>query len=225
MRTLLVPPPLAAGAVEITGPEAHHGRNVLRLAPGDRLRLCDGDGRDAIATVEAVERARILCTCGESLLHPPGAGAELRVAVAPPKAARWDRLVRQLTELGVGTIHPLQTARGERAPAGKRARRVAAEALKQCGRVRMPRLGPMWDISALLARPERCILCAPDGRAAHPSPPSATVLVIGPAGGFDPVEEEMLSGCERVRLSAGILRSETAAVAAVAVWLNAWERA
>jgi len=220
-----VPAPLASGDLTIDGDEAHHALRVLRVKPGEKVRLADGDGRSAAAeVVEAGKRLRLRVDAVESL--PAGRCAELAVAVAPPKGDRWTDLVRGLTELGVGSILPLRCARGERLPASlERARRVAGEALKQSRRAWLPRLGPAIDVAGLASGGTRLIIGDPAGGPPRPGRPCPTTLVIGPEGGLDAAELAALdaAGAERVRLAGPVLRIETAALAASAVWASAWE--
>jgi 16S rRNA (uracil1498-N3)-methyltransferase len=227
VRTLLAPAPLAAGALTLDADEAHHAKRVLRLRPGDRVRLADGAGCCAEASVVAIEPAMSLRV--ETVQRLPAERCrDLTVAVSPPKGDRWTDLVRGLTELGVGSILPLRCSRGEREPASlDRARRVAAEALKQSRRGWLPQLGPAVDIPALAVAGDRVIIGDPAGGPPTPGLPSPTTLVIGPEGGLTSEEIDMLvtAGAERVRLAGPILRIETAALAAAAVWTSAWEHA
>lgn len=225
MRTLLVAPPLRSGSVDIVGDEAHHGRSVLRLGEGDAVRLADGAGAVAEGVVRRVDRHAIVVEAGP-VDHPaPGPAQDLTVAVAAPKGDRFTDLVRGLTELGVGAILPLVCERGERIPGLDRAQRVAAEALKQCHRPILPRIGPVADFSTLKGLPGRRIVLDPAGAPAQPGDPSPTVLIIGPEGGFTYDERQALlaGGAVAVRLATPILRIETAALAAAAVWSAAWE--
>lgn len=225
MRTLLVAPPLRPGRVVVDGDEAHHGRTVLRLQAGEAVRLADGAGRAGPAVVAAVGRHEIACDLTAVETVADGPAAELTVVFAAPKGDRFTDLVRGLTELGVGAIRPLACTRGERVPALDRAQRVAAEALKQCRRGRLPAIGPVADFSTLRALGARRIVLDREGVVANPGRPGPTVLIIGPEGGFAPEERQELLAmpCEPVRLAAPVLRIETAALAAAAVWAAAWE--
>jgi 16S rRNA (uracil1498-N3)-methyltransferase len=225
MRTLLVPAPLAAGEVVVEGDEAHHGRSVLRLAPGEALRLADGAGRAGVGVVAAVERHRLVVTLARVDLLGDDPATLLTVAVAAPKGDRFGDLVRGLTELGVGAILPLACARGERLPTLDRAARIAAEALKQCRRARLPTLGPVVEIPTLAGLSGQRIVLDRTGGCAQPGPPIPTVLIIGPEGGFTDDERRALrdGGVASVRLAGPVLRIETAALAAAAVWTAAWE--
>lgn len=226
LRTLLAPAPLGAGRLRLEGDEVRHALAVLRLEPGDAVRLADGAGLQATARLSAAGRGWLDLDC-----DPPGpvadpAASAITVALAPPKGDRLGDVVRGLTELGVGAILPLACERGERMPHDLgRCERIAREALKQCRRGCLPRLGPVVGIPDLRGLGGRLILLDRAGRAAVPGAPRPTVLVIGPEGGFTDAESGELGrmGAEAVRLAGPILRIETAAVAAAAVWAAAWE--
>ena len=227
MRTLLLPAPLIPGDHRITDDEAHHALSVLRITPGDALRVADGAGREGDAVVTAVERKALTVRIA-SIRDLPSSPAELlTVVVALPKGDRAGDLVRGLTEFGVGAIVPLRCNRGLRDAAPARLERIAAEALKQCRRARLPRLGPGIDIAGLAAVPAPVFVCDRAGGAPMPGSPRPTTLVIGPEGGLDDGELAVLraAGVRPVRLAGTILRIETAALAAAAVWTTAWETA
>ena len=225
VRTLLVPSPLRAGELLLTGDEAHHARSVLRLAAGDAVRLADGAGAAADAVIQAVTKHGIQLLVAAPLVQEDCPAALLTVAVAPPKGDRWGDLVRQLTELGVGAILPLATARGERLPGNpERTARIAAEALKQCRRAHLPRLVPATDIPALVHSGAALTVLDRSGLPAAPGTPRPLTLVIGPEGGFtsDELATLQAAGAATVRLASPVLRIETAALAAAAVWSAAW---
>jgi 16S rRNA (uracil1498-N3)-methyltransferase len=226
MRTLLVADPLAVGEVEIAGEEAHHGLHVLRLRLGDQLRLADGRGRIGNGTVVVVGRQQLRVAVATVETLEDGPAALLTVVCAAPKGDRFDDLVRGLTELGVGRILPLRCSRSERIPAAlDRQRRVAGEALKQCRRARLPVLGPVVDIPTLAAWPEPLIILDRDGAPPRAGAPTATTLVVGPEGGLTAEEVATLvaAGAQSMRVAGHVLRIETAALAATAVWTAAWE--
>lgn len=226
MRTLLVAPPVTVGLMMVDGDEAHHGRTVLRLKPGDDLRLADAAGVAGVGTVHAVERHAVLVQITSVEAVPEPAAAILTVAVAPPKGDRLGDLVRGLTELGVGSIRFLQCERGERLPGNlDRLQRIAGEALKQSRRGRLPQIGPQVDIPGLAGLGGRLIVLDRSGAAPDAGSPQPTTLVIGPEGGLTTGELAALNamGAASVRLAGPILRIETAALAATAVWACAWE--
>ena len=226
LRTLLVPAPLAAGPLVIEDDEAHHGISVLRLREGDALRVADGAGLRGEATVTAVERRRIHLVV-EGVHAPAEPRASLvTVALAAPKGDRAGDAVRALTELGVGAIWFVACERGEREPSLERMGRIAREALKQCRRARLPVLRVGVPVAELAALGPTLRLMDPAGGAAWPGEPAPAVLAVGPEGGFTDGERSTIlaGGGVAVRLAAPILRIETAACAAAAVWAAAWDR-
>lgn len=226
MRTLLVNPPVVVGMMLVDGDEAHHGRSVLRLGPGDEIRLADGAGGAGTGTVQSVERHAIVVQVAVLETVPRLAAELLTVAVAPPKGDRLGDLVRGLTELGVGCIRFLTCERGERLPGNlDRLHRIAGEALKQCRRGRLPQIGPQVDIPGLAVLGGRLIVLDRSGAAPGTGSPQPTTLVIGPEGGLTTDELAALNamGATSVRLAGPVLRIETAALAATAVWASAWE--
>jgi len=226
MRTLLVNPPVVVGLMMVGEDEAHHGRTVLRLRPGDDIRLADGAGGAGTGTVQTVERHAILVQIAAVEVVPTQPAELLTIAVAPPKGDRLGDLVRGLTELGVGSIRFLQCERAERLPGNlDRLQRIAGEALKQCRRGRLPQIGPEVDIPGLAGLGGRLIVLDRSGSAPDSGSPQPTTLVIGPEGGLTTDELATLNamGAASVRLAGSILRIETAALAAAAVWACTWE--
>ena len=228
MRTLLVQAPVQTGEAEVDGDEAHHARAVLRLKVGDEVRVADGAGRAGVAVVSGIGR-EALClevTAVEELV--PDRAALITVAVAAPKGDRLADLVRGLTELGVGAIQLLQTERGERLPGNpERLRRIAAEALKQCRRSHLPEIRPSCTITALAASGALLRVLDRAGAPPRTGAPAPVTLVVGPEGGLTVAElaELAAAGAVAMRLAGPILRIETAALAAAAVWAAAWESA
>ncbi|MBA2479812.1 MAG: 16S rRNA (uracil(1498)-N(3))-methyltransferase [Planctomycetes bacterium] len=225
LRTLLLPGPLKSGTVIVEGDEAHHGRVVLRLRPGEDIRVADGAGWCASAVVTGVGREALEIEVSAIEAVPEGPAALLGVVCAVPKGDRFADLVRGLSELGVGSFQPLVCERGERPPANlDRQRRIATEAIKQSRRSRTMEIHQPIDVQTVARSTGPRIICDPAGVPAVPGPPVATTLVIGPEGGFtDEEREALVAGGRSVRLASTILRIETAALAASAVWVAAWE--
>ena len=233
LRTLLAPD-LHVGEIEISGDEAHHGLRVLRLHVGDVVRVADGSGHEAVATVNFTGRHHLRVDVGTINLMSRSSMAELTVAVSPPKGDRWSDTIRALTELGVGCIRPLRCERGATMLPAEgsdlRNLRVATEALKQCRRGWLPELQAPIDIDSLacIASSNSANVIFGDlfGDRAYPSdPPWRTIIAIGPEGGLSDRERSLLikSGAKAVRLASAVLRIETAAVSAAAIWSSSWE--
>lgn len=240
-RLFVQPDTLAAGSRVVEGADYRYLFRVRRLRAGSRVVLFDGAGREAEATVAAVEADR-----GMLMVEPPcqveaAPGCRLVVMPALIKGERMDWCVQKLVELGVSEIAPVQTARTVVKLTGERARRrhrrfedIARDAARQCGRASLPVIREIADLDTALAFvtdiPLKLIPWTRERgqslRAAlpHPLPPAACVL-IGPEGGFEPAEVERArsAGFLPVGLGSHILRAETAAMAVAAVFALATE--
>jgi 16S rRNA (uracil1498-N3)-methyltransferase len=195
-------------APQITDDDRHH-LAVLRVRAGDSITVSDGAGRWRRArfgpTVDPV---------GEVTLVRRSAPT-ITVAFAPVKGDRPEWVVQKLTELGVDRIVVMETERsvvrwrGERATAQTaRLRRISREAAMQSRQCYLPEVVPPLGFTEALALRGAC-LAQRDGR---PPDLDCPVVLVGPEGGWS--DRELAADLPRVRLSASVLRSETAAVAA-----------
>lgn len=230
-------PEAAPGArVSFPEPAAHHAREVLRLRAGDTVRVFDGAGQEWEALLDSVTRRGVQAHVGASVLPRPESPLAVSLAMAALRGDRMELVVQKATELGVAAIRPLVTARTDSAarPAlhgtrQERWERVASGAAEQSGRATVPRLLPTTTLAAFLAEAvpgRRLIFLEAPGVASlcrDPRPSEATLL-IGPPGGFDPreVEQACAAGFEPVGLGPRVLRSETAAIAALTVSQVLW---
>lgn len=232
-------PDAAPGArLELPEHAAHHAREVLRLRAGAAVRVFDGAGAEFEAVLDEVSRRSV----GARVLNKAPARAEsplrLVLALAPLKGDGMELAIQKATELGVAEVWPVVTFRTDAAarPALRGSRderwsRVASGASAQCGRAVVPHLAPTTTVPGLVARPfdgDRVVLLETEG---HPPLPAlerpaggAMLLLVGPAGGFEPQEAECLgaAGFRAASLGPRILRAETAAVAAVAIAQACW---
>jgi len=210
---------------------AAHVARVLRLRAGDAVSLFNGDGRDYPAELVAVGprevRARVL-EARENRSEPP-----LRIVLAQSLARgeKMDWIVQKATELGVGAIVPLVTARSEvkldEARAQKRLehwRAVAIGACEQSGRARVPEIVAVQPMRTWLDSLDRSVTrlaLLPEGelaaRALAP-PVHGLALTVGPEGGFDEADVALLhrAGFRGLALGPRVLRTETAGIAAIA---------
>ncbi|MFH5805661.1 RsmE family RNA methyltransferase [Alienimonas sp. DA493] len=220
------PPPLSAGPLTLAGPEAKHLTAVLRLGPGDAVELFDGEGARAAATVQAV-RGKGAKTAAELFCEDPvrtePPASPLTLAVAAPKGDRFRWLIEKATELGVARVVPLTCERSTVDPGGGKLDKLRATALaacKQCRRDRLPEIAEPVLFAAFLEQdvPKTLFHVSGDRFTAPPSGPHA--ILIGPEGGF--TEEEVkiaaAAGARVAALTTPILRTETAAIAAAAVF-------
>jgi 16S rRNA (uracil1498-N3)-methyltransferase len=224
--------PLTAGLVELDGTEAHHLGRVMRARPGDQVILFDGQGCEALAIIQQVDRDRIVLQTDELLEVDRELPVPLVLGVALPRGDRQKWLVEKLVELGVRTLVPLATERGVAQPTDKaldRLRRMVIEASKQCGRNRLMEIetsGTLDDFCQAHADYPRRLIAHPDqagngldkpGLAATPN--QATAAAVGPEGGFSPAEiqQAVQWGWQPTQLGTRILRVETAAMTLAAV--------
>ena len=227
---LYVEAPQRAGAtVECTASQANYLGNVLRLGVADKLLVFNGQEGEWLAEITAMKRGACLLTAREQV-RPQSAGPDIHYLFAPLKKARLDYMVQKATEMGVAALRPVMTRRtnAERVNV-ERMRANVVEAAEQCGILRLAevsepeKLGEVlrgWDASrALIFADEAAAVASPlEALAAVPRGPLA--LLIGPEGGFDPAERELLLSLPfvyAISLGPRVMRANTAAVAALAL--------
>ncbi|HHH36190.1 MAG TPA: 16S rRNA (uracil(1498)-N(3))-methyltransferase [Gammaproteobacteria bacterium] len=213
---------------------SRHLLRVLRLRPGDHLAVFDGEGREHEAVLVATPHKRARVALGAPRSAAAESPLEIVLAQGIARGERMDYALQKAVELGVSRIVPLFTRRSNVKLAGERlARRLAhwrgvvIHACEQCGRSRLPRLdAPValadWQPPAGL----RLVLApqAQAGPATLAPPEGPVVLAIGPEGGLSKDEFQYLQGLgfHPLRLGPRILRTETAAVAALAALQTLW---
>jgi 16S rRNA (uracil1498-N3)-methyltransferase len=201
------------GAPELDPDDRHHLGGVLRLRAGEVVTATDGRGgwRPCRYASGALE------VDGE-VVRAARPRPVLTVGFPPVKGERPEWAVQKLTELGIDRIIILTTERGVvRWDAGRaghhlaRLRTVIRQAVMQSRQIWVPELTGPEAAAALVLRPDVAI-AAPSG-----APPSLSVptVLVGPEGGWSPGEEATATAS--VRLGPGVLRTETAAVAAGAL--------
>ena len=220
--------------VTFTGNDAHHISRSLRMAAGERVTVCNGEGTEY--DCELTEflpdcvRARILSS-EPSRTEPP---FKATVYQALPKGEKLDSIIQKSVECGVSEIALFESERcivrikdGEKDKKGERRQRIALEAAKQCGRGVVPAVSAPTSYRAMLTRAASAdlkLFCyegegtEPLGRilASHPHPASVAVIV-GSEGGFSPEEADaaLAAGCVLTGLGKRILRCETAPLLAL----------
>ena len=229
---LFVAGPLSEGAaVVLDGGQAHYLGKVMRIVAGDTVVLCDDATGEWAARALAVSKRNVALTA-ETLLRPREQVPDFTLCAALLKKDRFDLVLEKACELGVRRIQPVVT---RRCVADKlnleRARAVLTEAAEQCARTALPELaGPVkletllkaWDAGrTLFFADEAGGEPAAAAFAAHSGP---AALIIGPEGGFDAAERAAIRALPQTRpisLGPRILRGETAAIAATALWMAA----
>ncbi len=238
-RLFVDAPLLAASGFEIEGPQANYLLNVLRLGAGDRVLVFNGRDGEWRASI-SLRGKRTCVLTPEALERPQEGGPDIDYLFAPLKRSRLDYMVQKATELGVARLRPVLTRRtnAERVNI-ERMRANVIEAAEQCGILRVPEVAEpvklekaiaAWDAArtlifcdeaAAIANPIVALeghMSAMNGLTPPATPPLA--VLIGPEGGFDAAEREMLLAKPftlAISLGPRIMRADTAAVAALAL--------
>lgn len=229
---------LEVGAsVTLRGEEAHHAVNVSRLRVGEQVQIGNGAGTLASAVVVATTPKTLTCEIQSVTTRRPEQPA-LVLVQSLAKGDRDERAVESSTEVGVDRIYPYQAHRSvsrwsaEKALKGQqRWQKLAREAAKQSLRHTIPEVGELLLLDALTAIGRENTLLVLEPTATHQLSELSSetlrtnadiVLLVGPEGGLDDAELNMLgeSGATFVRLGDTVLRTSTAGVAAISV-LNA----
>jgi 16S rRNA (uracil1498-N3)-methyltransferase len=225
---LYVEHPLGAGqCVPLTGPQAHYLFGVMRLGPGDGLALFNGrDGEWRARVAQAGKKGgALLCEAQTAPLRLP---PDVWLMFAPLKKARTDFIVEKAAELGVRRILPVATDfTGAERARRDRLQAHAVEAAEQCGGTYVPEVAEMAPLAGVLEGwdPARRILWCDEARVgmavALSGAPGPWAVLTGPEGGFSEAERARLAALPfvvPVSLGPRILRADTAAVAALALW-------
>ncbi|MFP7723456.1 16S rRNA (uracil(1498)-N(3))-methyltransferase [Lysobacter sp. A3-1-A15] len=218
---------------EVTLPEAAraHLARVLRLREGDACVLFNGDGRDWPARITSVGKREVRVRLGRPVAVDRESPLSITVVQGVARGEKMDLVLQKATELGVSGIVPVFSERSEvkldDARTAKRLahwRSVVGSACEQSGRGRVPAVSAPSDLAAGLANLEpggMRLLLDPDGPLSFGGMEApddrAFVLAVGPEGGWSPRDRAQLAaaGFCGVRLGPRILRTETAALAAV----------
>ena len=222
----------------LEGDRARYLGRVLRLRVGDDIRVFDGTGPEWTATIAAMTKSSATLSLGQRHEFTVESPLKVHLVQGISRGERMDYVVQRATELGVNRITPVLTEYGvvrldERRAAKRRHHweGVAASACEQCGRTRLPLIDtplPLnhWfgdkpsdaDVDLILAPG----VSTPLSRISAPQ--TRVCLLIGPEGGFSETEYEdaEVAGLQPVSLGPRILRTETAAAAALAVIQANW---
>jgi len=223
----------AGAALELPPETAAHVAKVLRARVGDGLILFNGDGREFSATIESVRGARVRASVGPGTFVDRESALAVTLVQSVPRGDRMDFIVQKATELGVARIVPTLSQRSvvrldARQSEAKAThwRAVVVSACEQCGRNRVPAVEEprqLIDYLGAAAGGGTRLVLEPDADADTVTRDVAgsVEIAIGPEGGFAPDELEAfhLAGFKRVRFGPRILRTETAAIAAL-TWLQ-----
>lgn len=219
---------------------AHHAARVLRLAEGAPVTLFDGQGGEFEARITRLDRNEVRVKTGAHLDIERESPLEILLVQGLSSGERMDFTLQKAVELGVAAIQPVATERSVVKLRDERAARrtehwqnLVISACEQCGRNRVPPVAAVQDLGDWLAQlpppaqQERRLLMSPQAETTlrQLAPGGArVVLLAGPEGGLAPgeVQVTVARGFVPVRLGPRVLRTETAALAALAAIQSLW---
>lgn len=227
---LFVTDPITEGAaVALEGNAAHYLNRVMRVTAGDAVILCDDVTGEWACTVAEVSKRSIIVEAAHKLREREDV-PDFWLVPALLKKDRFDLVLEKATELGVRSVHPVITRRcvADKLNA-ERARTIVTEAAEQCARTALPIMHEPAKLDQLLRDwPAERTLFFADELGGTPAAATFKVksgpaaLLIGPEGGFDDAERDAIRSLPQacpITLGPRILRGETAAIAAAAIWM------
>jgi len=231
-------PALAGREIPLPEAVAHHAIRVVRLATGESLTLFDGTGGEYPATLLRADRDGAVVRVDARLDVERETSLAVTLAQAIAANDAMDYAIRKAVELGVAAIQPLVTERSAPLPAGERGERgerrlahwrgIVVAACEQCGRNRVPDVAAPAALAGWLGKWKGAgVVLAPGASTPLASRPPAVApiaLAVGPEGGFTERELDAArsAGFACVALGPRVLRTETAAVAGLAVMQALW---
>jgi len=221
--------------IVISGREAHHILDVMRLKKSDEVTTFDGSGKEYRGFIKDVSRGRLTVEITDVRDGVSVKGARLSLIQAIPKKDKMDYIVEKATEIGVHSVIPVSCERAipvwdsaKRKAHVERWRKIAREAAKQCGRADIPAVGDIKDF-LIAVKDERSrglrLIATLSGESLNIKDVvtgfkgKAVLVAIGPEGDFTPAEVAAAknTGFKAVSLGENILKSDTAALAALAI--------
>lgn len=221
--------------ISIGGREAHHILDVMRLKISDEVVVFDGKGKEYAGKVTQIGRKSLVLHVVKVRDISQEKKYSITLIQAIPKKNKMDYIVEKATELGVDTIIPVVTARTipdwdetKRSDVVLRWQKISKEASKQCGRVTLPQVKPLSGLEEAIKNSNGYalkLMAALAGEtvklknALKGCPEGMIAVAIGPEGDFTPEEIRMAakSGFKTVDLGPRVLKSDTAALAVLAI--------
>lgn len=234
---LFIPQPIPQhGRLEIDGEQAHYLSRVLRMKPGGELSVFDGSGDEFAAVIVEIRKSSVVLRAGELLQNDVESRLVVRLIQGISRGERMDFVVQKATELGVQEIRPVLTqysvVKLDPERAGRRVqhwRKIARSACEQCGRNRVPLIAEPVRLFEYLSREADadCRLVLEPGATTRLRDLAAATtidLLVGPEGGISDheIDDAARVGFVSVSMGPRILRSETAALTALALVQGRW---
>ena len=218
------------GSVTLDDGQSHYLLHVLRAKTGDRVLLFNGRDGEWQGEIASASKRGVAIALG-TRTAPQADVPDVSLVFAPVKKTPSDYLVQKATELGARKLQPVFTRRTIVTRLNQeRLKANAVEAAEQSERLSVPEIGEAMALEKLLdcwPRARRIFFCdeagnaKPLAQAAREAGEGPAAILTGPEGGFDPSEREILRACAfvtPVTLGPRILRADTAALAALAIW-------
>jgi 16S rRNA (uracil1498-N3)-methyltransferase len=235
---LYVPEVTASGeVVMVTGQTAHHVMQVLRLRPGASIRLFNGHGPEWDAVLLESKRSEICLEVGTPVEAIAASTLSITLAQGIARNDRMDFILQKAVELGVSSIQPLWMQRCQSRIRDARLEKrmqhwqgVIISACEQCGRSTLAELYNPENYTGWISKlnPSSLgLMLQPESTQVLndlPPPERDIVALVGPEGGLTPEEQRLaeISGFTGIRLGQRILRTETAALSALAGMHTLW---
>ena len=237
MPRFYIPFALISGhTIALPDASAHHAARVLRLALNDAIILFDGSGQEWDARICHIDKRTVEVSVGAARSVSRESALQITLAQGISSGERMDYTLQKAVELGVYAIQPIACARSVVKLSGERADKRLAHwhnliiaACEQSGRNIVPDVHPINSLPGWVIQAEAPLklMFAPDAEhSLHtlPRPTHAVLILAGPEGGFAPDETAaaLAAGFTPIRLGPRILRTETAALAALAAMQTLW---
>ena len=229
-KFFVLPEKVRDNKILIDTDDVNHITRVLRLGEGDELLVCDSRGTDYEAKISEISDKSIICDIISENKSKTEADLELTLYQGIPKGYKMDLIIQKTTELGISKIVPVEMQscvvklENRKAEEKKVSRwqKIAEEAAKQSGRGKIPEISmPVTLKEAVEEMASLDLAFVPyeceDKNLLKPllqanAGAKTAGFLIGPEGGFDASEIEMIKdkGILPVTLGKRILRTETA---------------
>ncbi len=224
--------------IELDGDRARYLGRVLRSRVGDNVIVFNGEGAEWTASVLQISKNTVTLRVDDSQEAGTESPLKIHLVQGISRGERMDLVVQKATELGVKRISPVLTEYGVIKLDGSRAdkrqehwQKIATSACEQSGRVRVPMVDKPMPLKNWLGdKPRRVdteLILNPGATTTLSSiaaPETKVCVLIGPEGGFSEIEYEDagIAGFKAVSLGPRVLRTETAAIATLAVMQSMW---
>lgn len=225
-------------AIQLDGEQARYLGRALRLRPGDALTIFSAESGEFAATLSSIGKSDAELAVGAAIVSATESALKIHLVQGVSRGERMDVVIQKATELGVKRISPVLTEYAMVKLEGDRARKrrehwqkIAESACEQSGRTRPPLIDEPLPLKTWFgsktSEADVDLILQPNATTAMASltaPQTKVCFLIGPEGGFsdNEYEDAAISGFTAVSLGPRILRTETAAIAAIAIAQSLW---